>query len=51
MRAEKDAGRLVHALREGRVVKNTAAGRLAELLRLGPLGQIVACTALLVAAA
>ena len=51
MRAEKDAGQLVHVLREGRVVKNNAAGRLAELLRLGPLGQMAVCTVLLVLAA
>ena len=35
MRAEKEAGRLIHTLKQGRVVKHTLGGRLAEMSRLG----------------
>ncbi len=35
MREEKAAGRLVHVLRNGRLLKQTLAGRMAEWLRLG----------------
>ena len=48
MRAEKQAGALVHVLREGRVLKNTLAGRVARALQPGPLGKIMLCTLVLV---
>ena len=40
MRAEKEAGRLVHVLRAGRLVKRTAMGQLAELLSVGLGGKV-----------
>ncbi len=40
MRAEKEAGRPVHVLRAGRVVRRTAAGQLAELLSVGLGGKV-----------
>lgn len=48
MQAEKQAGSLVHVLREGQVVKNTLLGRIARAVQLGPLGKIMLCTLLLV---
>ncbi|WP_306554780.1 methyl-accepting chemotaxis protein [Acidovorax sp.] len=48
MQAEKQAGTLVHVLREGQIVKNTPWGRLARAAQLGPLGKIMLCTLLLV---
>ncbi|MBH1987637.1 MAG: PAS domain-containing protein [Burkholderiales bacterium] len=35
MQEEKDAGKLVHVLRNGRVLTNTFSGRLSERLKLG----------------
>ena len=35
MRQEKQAGKLVHTLKAGRLVKNTVAGKIGEALRLG----------------
>ena len=48
MQAEKQAGTLVHVLREGQIVKNTLWGRMARAVQLGPLGKIMLCTLLLV---
>jgi aerotaxis receptor len=48
MQAEKQAGTLVHVLREGQIVKNTLWGRMASAVQLGPLGKIMLCTLLLV---
>lgn len=48
MQAEKQAGTLVHVLREGQIVKNTPWGRMARAVQLGPLGKIMLCTLLLV---
>ena len=48
MRAEKQAGTLVHVLREGRVLRNTPGSRLLAALRPGPMGKIALCTLLLV---
>lgn len=48
MQAEKQAGTLVHMLREGQIVKNTLWGRMARAVQLGPLGKIMLCTLLLV---
>jgi aerotaxis receptor len=48
MQAEKQAGTLVHGLREGQIVKNTPWGRMARAVQLGPLGKIMLCTLLLV---
>lgn len=52
MREEKAAGRLVHVLKEGRLLKNTWRGRWAERLRLGMgtkvtlwVGLVWLCTA------
>ena len=50
MQSEKQSGRLVHTLREGRLVKNTPVGRMLALLHLGPLARMVACTVGLVLA-
>ncbi|MBV7544030.1 PAS domain-containing methyl-accepting chemotaxis protein [Acidovorax sp. sic0104] len=50
MQAEKQAGTLVHALRAGQLVKNTAWGRAADTVRLGPMGKMMLCTLLLVIA-
>jgi aerotaxis receptor len=41
MRAEKAAGKPVHVLRAGRVVRLTPAGRLREALRLQMMGKLV----------
>lgn len=51
MQAEKQAGSLVHTLREGLVVNNRWWNRAARALRPGPLGRMVLCTLLPVAAA
>jgi aerotaxis receptor len=48
MQAEKQAGTLVHVLREGQIVNNTPWGRMARAVQLGPLGKIMLCTLLLV---
>ncbi len=48
MQAEKQAGTLVHVLREGQIVKNTLWGRMARAVQLGALGKIMLCTLLLV---
>ncbi|CAN7490795.1 methyl-accepting chemotaxis protein [Acidovorax sp. LjRoot117] len=48
MQAEKQAGAQVHVLRAGQVVKNTSWGRLANAVRLGPMGKMMLCTLLLV---
>ncbi|MFI8615686.1 methyl-accepting chemotaxis protein [Acidovorax sp. NPDC077693] len=50
MQAEKQAGAQVHVLRAGQVVKNTSWGRLANAVRLGPMGKMMLCTLLLVIA-
>ncbi len=50
MQAEKQAGQNVHTFRAGVLVKNTLWGRVANALRLGPLGKMMACTVLLVMA-
>jgi aerotaxis receptor len=41
MRAEKEAGTLVHKLRAGRLIKDNLWGRTTELLRLGALGKML----------
>ena len=41
MRAEKEAGRRVHGLRAGRLVRRTAMGRLSEWLDVGLTGKVV----------
>ena len=41
MRAEKDAGRLVHTLKNGRLVKQTLGGRLSEMTRLSLAGKML----------
>jgi aerotaxis receptor len=41
MRAEKDSGRLVHTLKNGRLVKQTLGGRLAEMTRLSLAGKML----------
>ncbi len=48
MQAEKQAGTLVHVLREGQIVKKTLWGRMARAVQLRPLGKIMLCTLLLV---
>ncbi|AVS94301.1 chemotaxis protein [Paracidovorax avenae] len=40
MRAEKQAGRLVHALQRGRVVRRTLSGRIRQALDIGLGGQV-----------
>ncbi|MFN4120840.1 methyl-accepting chemotaxis protein [Acidovorax sp.] len=50
MQAEKQAGHIVHTFRAGVLVKNTLWGRVANALRLGPLGKMMTCTVLLVIA-
>jgi len=50
MQAEKQAGAQVHVLRAGQLVKNTSWGRLANAVRLGPMGKMMLCTLLLVIA-
>ncbi|WP_422845926.1 methyl-accepting chemotaxis protein [Acidovorax sp. M2(2025)] len=50
MRAEKEAGRRVHALHEAQPVNNHPLHRAGRALRPGPLGRIVLCTLLPVAA-
>ncbi len=50
MRAEKEAGRQVLALRAGRLVSNSPLGRVAEALRLGTGAKVwLACMAVFVA--
>ncbi len=49
MRAETQAGKLVHTLREGRVVRNTPLARLGRAVQPGPAGRSVLCTLLPVA--
>jgi aerotaxis receptor len=51
MQAEAQAGRLVHTLFEGRVVRNTALARLGRALQPGPAGRSVLSTLLPVLAA
>ena len=51
MRAEKDAGRKVHVLRAGHLVRNNLRGRLASALSLGLAGKLVLIFFLVVAAA
>ncbi|RYF08222.1 MAG: PAS domain-containing methyl-accepting chemotaxis protein [Comamonadaceae bacterium] len=41
MRSEKEAGRQVHTLRAGRLVRRTAVGHLVEWLNLGLTGKVV----------
>ena len=41
MRAEKDAGRRVHVLRAGHLLRNNLRGRLANALSLGLAGKLV----------
>ncbi|KRD54773.1 chemotaxis protein [Acidovorax sp. Root275] len=50
MQAEKQAGTLVHTLREGQVITRSLPGRIAQALQPGPLGKIMLCTLLLVVA-
>ncbi|KRD25224.1 chemotaxis protein [Acidovorax sp. Root267] len=50
MQAEKQAGTLVHTLREGQVITRSLPGRIARALQPGPLGKIMLCTLLLVVA-
>ncbi|WP_375576532.1 methyl-accepting chemotaxis protein [Paracidovorax oryzae] len=40
MRAEKQAGRMVHALQRGRVVRRTLSGRIRQALDIGLGGQV-----------
>jgi aerotaxis receptor len=42
MRAEKEAGRLLHVLKHGAVVRNDLFGRIGRLFTLGMRGQFVA---------
>jgi aerotaxis receptor len=52
MRAEKQAGRTVHALQRGRLVRRTLSGRIAQALDIGLSGRVaLAFAALWVAAA
>ena len=51
MRAEKEAGALVHKLRAGRLIKDNLWGRTAELLRLGALGKMLVSMGAVVVAA
>ena len=48
MRAEKEAGALVHTLQQARVVKNTLSARVGRLLQPGLMAKLVLCTLLLV---
>ena len=48
MRAEKEAGVLVHTLQQARVVKNTLGARVGRLLQPGPMAKLMLCTLLLV---
>ena len=48
MRAEKAAGKLVHRVREGEVIKDTLTNKLRRALTLGVEGQIVLMTTLMV---
>ena len=48
MRAEKEAGVLVHTLQQARVVKNTLSARVGRLLQPGLMAKLVLCTLLLV---
>lgn len=51
MRDEKAAGKAVHALRGGRLVKMNLTGRLAALARLGPAAKMVVVQTIVVLAA
>ncbi len=51
MRAEKDAGRRVHVLRAGHLLRNNLRGRLASALSLGLAGKLVLIFFMVVAAA
>lgn len=51
MRDEKAAGKAVHVLRAGRLVKMDLSGRLASLARLGPAAKMVVVQSLVVLAA
>ena len=51
MRAEKEAGALVHKLRAGRLIRDNLWGRTAELLRLGALGKMLVSMGAVVVAA
>ena len=48
MRAEKEAGVLVHTLQQARVVKNALSARVARLVQPGAMTKLVLCTLLLV---
>ena len=50
MQAEKQAGALLHTLREGQLVKNTLLGRMGRIVQFGPMGKMMLCTLLLVLA-
>ena len=41
MRAEKESGRLVHTFKNGRLIKRTLSGRLAEMTRLSLAGKML----------
>ena len=51
MRAEKDAGRQVHVLRAGHLIKNNLWGRVSELMSLGLLGKLCMVFLVVLAAA
>lgn len=51
MQAEKQSGRLVHTLHEAGLVNNGLLHRVGRALRPGPLGRMVLCTVLPLAAA
>ncbi|AVO48206.1 chemotaxis protein [Melaminivora suipulveris] len=51
MRAEKEAGRTVHLLRDGQVVRNTLAGRLRQRLALGLTARLALAFALVLVTA
>jgi aerotaxis receptor len=46
MRAEKEAGRLLHVLKHGAVLRNDVLGRIGRLFTLGMRGQFVALVCL-----
>jgi aerotaxis receptor len=48
MRREKNAGKLTLQLKEGRLIKNTALGRLGEYLRMGLSTKLLISLALLI---
>ncbi len=51
MRAEKEAGRIVHMLRDGQLVRNTLAGRLRQRLSLGLTARLALAFALVLVTA